>query len=115
MLTVVAVLLLPTVFGISVFRLCKIPLTLWKHEAKFNQRFFVIAVLAFTFAYILLLSYTAIIIYTFTRAIISPPRTIYNVFSIAKVTAGYPLIYLRFEWILYYSLKPCSHARSAYI
>ena len=106
MLTVVAILLLPAVLGMALFRLFKIPQALWQHKLQLNRRIFVIAAFAFGLTYLLLLVYTGLIIYTITKAIVSPPNTIYEVFSLAKVSVGYPFIYLSFEWATYHCVKP---------
>ena len=106
MLTVVAILLMPVVLGRAVYRLFKIPQALWRNQIHLNRRNLVIATFGFGLTYLLLLTYTGLIIYIVTKAVVNPPETIYEVFSLAKVCVGYPFVYLSFEWAIYHCIKP---------
>lgn len=106
MLTVVAILLLPVVLGMSVYRLFNIPRAFCLNQIQLNRRILVIATFGFGLTYLLLLTYTGFIVYTVVKTIVNPPETIYEVFSLTKVSVGYPIIYLCFEWTVYHCLKP---------
>ena len=106
MLTVVSLLLLPVILGMSVFRMYRIPQSLWLGQLRINPRRSVFATLSFGLTYLLLLAYTAIIIYSGMKAMANPPNTIHELFSLIKIGVGYPFVYLGFEWTFYYSIKP---------
>lgn len=71
-----------------------------------NQRVVLLAALGFGTVYLVLLSYTAFLILTLVKIFVSPPQTIHEIFSIVKVGAGYPFVYLGFEWVTFYCVKP---------
>jgi len=90
----------------SVFRLWRLPLDLHARKIQINQAKPLLFALVFSFTYFVLAVYTIVVLITAAKALWTPPRTIYELFSVAYVCAGYPLVYLGFEWALYYSAKP---------
>ena len=53
---------------------------------------------------------TGLILLAAARLLRTPPRTIHDLFAAALFAVAYPLVYLAFEWVLYYSVKPVSRA-----
>jgi hypothetical protein len=110
MLTAVALLMLPVVLGLSVMRLVRLPRDLWAGRAMINPRRRLLCALGFGVLYCALAIYTLVVLLAAARALWAPPRTIHEVFAVAVVAVAYPLVYLAFEWVLYYSVKPASRA-----
>jgi hypothetical protein len=106
MLTVVALLLLPFVFGMSVYRAYQVPESLITKTQRLNLTHPVVAPFALAVTYFTLLVYTGFVLYTAASVVLHPPETIQALFSVAVVSVGYPLVYLAFEWVLFYSVKP---------
>jgi hypothetical protein len=110
MLTAVLLLMLPAVLGLSVMRLLQLPRDLWADRARINPRRRLLCALAFGVLHCALATYTIVVVSAVTRAVWTPPRTIQDLFAAAIVAVAYPLVYLAFEWVLYYSVKPVSRA-----
>lgn len=108
MLTVVLLLLLPVVLGMSLMRVFQLPRDMWAGRARINPRRKALCALAFGVMYCALATYTVLILCALGRAIWTPPRTIQEIFAAAFVALAYPPVYLAFEWVLYYSVKPVS-------
>lgn len=106
MLTVVALLLLPFVLGMSVYRACQLPQSLLSRTQRLNLKHPLVAATALAATYIALLVYTVFVLYTAARMVVSPPETIQELFAIAALGVGYPFVYLAFEWVLFYSVQP---------
>lgn len=110
MLTIVLLLLLPAVLGMSVMRLVQLPRDLWARRARLNSRRRRLCALAFGVVYCALAAYTTLILFAALRAVWVPPETIHDLFAAAAVGAGYLFVYLAFEWVVYYSVKPVAGA-----
>jgi hypothetical protein len=110
MLTAVLLLLLPAVLGMSVMRVLQLPRDLWVGRAVINPRRKALCVLAFGALYCALAIYTILVLCAVVRAVWTPPRTIHDLLAAAFVAVAYPLVYLAFEWVLYYSVKPVPQA-----
>lgn len=110
MLTVVLLLLLPVVLGMSLMRVFQLPRDLWAGRARINPRRKALCAFAIAVMYCALATYTVLILCAVARAIWTPPRTIHDFFAAAFVTLAYPPVYVAFEWVLYYSVKPASQA-----
>jgi hypothetical protein len=110
MLTAVLLLMLPVVLGMSLMRLLQLPRDLWARRATINPRRRPLCALAFGVLYCALAAYTIVVLLAMVRALWTPPRTIHDVFAAAVVAVAYPLVYLAFEWVLFYSVKPVSRA-----
>ena len=110
MLTAVMLLLLPAVLGMSIFRIVQIPQGLLSRRLRINPRALCVAALGFGITYCALLGCTILVLYTAAKAMMSPPRTIQELLSVASVAAAYPFVYLAFEWVLYHSVKPTERA-----
>lgn len=106
MLTVVLLLLLPAVLGMSVFRLVQLPRDLLARRTRINPKRRLLSAFAFIAVYIVLTGHTVLLLIALARLIRSPPQTIGDLFPAASVGAVYPLAYLAFEWVVYYSVKP---------
>jgi hypothetical protein len=105
MLTVVALLLLPFVFGMSVYRAYHLPQVLLSRAQRLNLKHPLVAAIALGATYVALVGYTVFVLYTAARMVLSPPKTIQELFSVAAVCVAYPLVYLVFEWVLFYSVR----------
>lgn len=110
MLTIVLLLLLPAVLGMSAFRLVQLPRDLLAHRKGIHARHRLLCWLAFGVTYGALAAYTILVLFTAARALWMPPETMHEFFAVAYVGAGYPLVNLGFEWVLYYSVKPVAQA-----
>lgn len=110
MVTVVMLLLLPAVLGMSVFRSIQIPRGLLSRRLRINPRPLWAAALGFGATYCALLVHTILVLYTAAKAIMSPPTTFVELLSVASVAVAYPLVYLAFEWVLFHSVKPIEPA-----
>ncbi len=110
MLTVVLLLMLPAVLGMSAFRLVQLPRDLRSRRASINPRRRLLCALAFGVVYIALAAYTILVLFAAARALWTPPVTIHDLWAAATVGVGYPFVYLAFEWVLYYSVKPMARA-----
>jgi len=110
MLTAVLLLMLPAVLGMSVMRLVTLPRDLWAGRARINPRRRLLCALAFSVLYCALAAYTMLVLNALARALWTPPRTVDDFFAAAFVAVAYPLVYLAFEWVLYYSVKPVAPA-----
>lgn len=108
MLTIVLLLLLPAVLGLSVFRLYQLPRDLRAQALRLNPNNTVLFAWVLGIIYAVLAAYTAFVLFTAARALWAPPETIQELFSLAYVGAAYPLVCLGFEWILYYTVEPAS-------
>lgn len=106
MLTVVALLLLPFVFCMSVYRACQLPQSLIARTKLLNLAYSRVAPFALALTYLALVVYTICVLYTAASMVLNPPATIQELFSVAVVSVGYPFVYLIFEWVLFYSVKP---------
>jgi hypothetical protein len=106
MLTAVLLLLLPVVLGMSVMRVVQLPRDLWAGRARINPRRRWLCALAFGVLYGALALYTMWVLWAVARALWTPPRTIQDLFAAAFFAVAYPLVYLAFEWALYYSVEP---------
>ena len=106
MLTAVLLLLLPAVLGMSVMRVVQLPRDLWAGRARINPRRRLLCAFAFGVLYCALALYTMLVLWAAARALWTPPRTIQDLFAVTFVAVAYPLVYLAFEWVLYYSVKP---------
>jgi len=110
MLTVVLLLMLPAVLGMSAVRLVQLPRDLRSRRANIHPRRRLLCVLAFGVVYIALAAYTILVLLVAARMVWTPPETIHDLWAVATVGAGYPFVYLAFEWVLYYSVKPVARA-----
>lgn len=110
MLTVVLLLMLPAVLGMSAFRLGQLPRELWARRVCIHPRRRLLCTLAFGVVYIALAAYTVLVLLALARAFWTPPRTIHDLWAAAAIGVGYPLVYLAFEWVLYYAVKPVARA-----
>ena len=110
MLTVVLLFLLPAVLVMSVYRLVQLPRDLRARRTRFNSRPTTLCALGFASVYCALAAYTALVLFTAARAIWMPPKTMDEILAAAFVGAAYPLVYLGFEWVLYYCVKPVVQA-----
>jgi hypothetical protein len=106
MLTAVLLLMLPVVLGLSVMRVVQLPRDLWAGRARINPRRRLLCAMAFGVLYCALAAYTIVVLLAVARAVWTPPKTIQDLFAAAIVAVAYPLVYLAFEWVLYYSVKP---------
>jgi hypothetical protein len=106
MLTVVLLLLLPVVLGMSLMRLIHLPRDLWADRARINPRRKALCAFAVSVMYCALAIYTVLVLCALARAFWTPPRTIHDFFAAAIVALAYPPMYVAFEWVLYYGVKP---------
>jgi len=110
MLSAILLLMLPAVLGMSAMRLVQLPRDLWARRATINPRRRRRCALAFGVVYCALAAYTILILIAALRAVWAPPETIHDLFAAAAVGAGYPFVYLAFEWVVYYSVKSAAGA-----
>ena len=110
MLTVVTLLLLPAVLGMAIFRICQLPRGLFSRRQHIRPRKPLIAALGLGLSYSALLVYTVFVLNTAARAVWTPPKTIQELFGVASVGVAYPFVYLAFEWLLHYCIKPGARA-----
>jgi hypothetical protein len=112
MITVVLLLLLPAVLGMSVFRLVQLPRDLLARRTRMNPRRRLLSVFAFIAVYIVLTGHTVLVLIALADLFSSPPQTIEDLLSAASIGAAYPIAYLTFEWVVFYSVKPVVQAIS---
>lgn len=110
MLTIAILFLLPAVLGMSVWRLVQLPRDLMAHRRAVDTRRRLLCALAFGVMYCALAIYTLLVLSTAARALWMPPKTVHELLAVAYVGAGYPFVYLGFEWVLYYAVKPAAQA-----
>ncbi len=60
--------------------------------------------------YCALATHTILVLMAVASALWTPPETIQDLVAAAVVAVTYPLVYLGFEWVLYYSVTPVSQA-----
>lgn len=110
MLTLVLLLLLPAVLGMSVFRLVQLPRDLLARRSRINPTRRPLSAFACIAVYIVLTGHTVLVLIALARMLQSPPQTIADLFPAARVWAAYPLAYLAFEWVVHYSVKSVAPA-----
>ena len=110
MLTIVLLLLLPAVLGMSVWRLVQLPRDLMVHRRALDTRRRLLCALGLGIMYCALAIYTLLVLMSAARALWIPPKTVHELLAVAYVGAGYPFVYLGFEWVLYYAVKPGAQA-----
>ncbi len=110
MLTLVLLLLLPAVLGMAVYRLVQMPRDLWARRTHISPKRRWLSALAFITVYSVLAGHTAFVLVALARLLQSPPQTIADLFPAVQVWAAYPLAYLGFEWVAYYSVRPVAPA-----
>ena len=106
MITVVALLFFPAVFAMSVFRLYQLPRHLARRSSWFNPDHRLASAVASATTYLTLAVYTLLLLYTLVKSLVTPPRSLPDVLEAASVVVGYPIIYLVFEWVRFYSIRP---------
>ena len=109
MLTIVALTFLPVVLSMSIYRIYQVPRGLLFGRLRICPRKPLIAALGLGVTYCALVVYTVFVLYTAARAFWTPPKTIHELISVASVGVAYPFVYLAFEWLLYYCIKPSTH------
>ena len=103
--------MLPAVLGLSVMRLVRLPRDLWAGRAMISPRRRPLCALAFGVLYCALGDlHDAGAVRRWRAHCGHRPRTIHELFAAAFVAVAYPLVYLAFEWVLYYSVKPVPRA-----
>jgi hypothetical protein len=110
MITVVMLLMLPAVLGMSAFRLVQLPRDLWARRTRINPSRKWLCAFALGVVYCALATQTTLVLIAVARALWAPPKTVQDLFAAAIVAVGYPLVYLAFEWVLYYTVKPVPQA-----
>ncbi len=105
MLTVVALLLLPGVLCMSIFRVWVLPRTLFSGRLKLNPRRPAVAAVGLVSMYCALTAYTALVLLTIGRTLWNPPGTLQELVSVAAVAVAYPFVLLLFEWVLFHSIQ----------
>ncbi|MBI5258078.1 MAG: hypothetical protein HY855_16365 [Burkholderiales bacterium] len=108
MFTVVALLFFPVVLAVSLWRLYQLPRDLLARTRWLNPRHRLAASMASGVIYLALAAYTALLLFTLAKALASPPRTLAEALQTASMVAGYPLVYLAYEWVCYYAILPRS-------
>jgi hypothetical protein len=62
--------------------------------------------------YVMLTGYALAVVYVLGRAIAQPPRLFQELFPGVYVPVLYPLIYLGFEWVIYYCVNRLPGSRA---
>lgn len=106
MITVVALLFLPVVLIMSIYRLVQLPRDMLAFKKWINPNHRLVAGFAAGAAYIALGGYTVIILVGFFRALIHAPKTMDELLTAGSVLVGYPFVYLAYEWVYHYALDP---------
>ena len=105
MLTVVALLLLPGVLCMSIFRVWVLPRTVLSGGLKLNPRWPIAAAVGLASMYFALAAYTALVLFTIGRTLWNPPSALQELVSVAAVAVAYPFVLLLFEWVLFHSIQ----------
>jgi hypothetical protein len=106
MITAVALLFFPAIFGMSLFRLYQLPRALLAGSKWLHPGHRVLAGLSSGTTYLALATYTALVLYTLAAAVASPPETLSELLAAASVVAGYPFVYVAYEWVYFYAIGP---------
>jgi len=106
MITVVALLFLPIILTMSLYRLYQLPRDILGRKKWFNPDHRVIAMLASGTTYIALGFYTVSILAGLFGALKHVPKTFDEIIAAGSVLMVYPFIYLIYEWVYHYMLDP---------
>ncbi len=96
MLTVVALLLLPGVLCMSIFRVWVLPRRSFSGHLKLNRRWPMVAAVGLAAMYCALTAYTALVLLTIGRTLLNPPKTLQELVAVAAVAVAYPFVLLLF-------------------
>ena len=110
MLTVVLLLLLPAVLGMSLMRVVQLPRELWAGRARIQQSRRALRAMALGVLYLALSSYTIVVLMALARALWTPPKTLHDLLAAALVALAYPFVYFAFEWARYHCVEPVAPA-----
>lgn len=106
MITVVALLFLPVILIMSLYRLVQLPRDILVLKKWINPNHRLIAAFASGTTYIALGVYTATILVGLFSALMHAPTTMDEILSAGSVLVGYPFAYLIYEWVYHYALDP---------
>ena len=106
MLTAVALLFFPFVLGMSLYRIYQLPRDVLAGKKWFNRARPLAALLASSVTYLTLFVYTATLLVTLVSVLVRVPKAINEVLSVVSILAGYPFVYLAYEWVYHYALDP---------
>ena len=106
MLTVVALLLFPAILAMSMYRLYQFPRDMFAGRKWLNPKRRLVSAAACAVTYGALAAYTAHLLYVLARVFAFPPRAIDELFDAAFTLAGYPFVYLAYEWFNFYAAHP---------
>jgi hypothetical protein len=106
MLTVVMLLLLPAVLGLSMMRGVQVPRGLLSGRLRINSRAPCLAALGFGAIDCSRLIQSLLVPCTAAKTIISRPRRVLEFLSVSSFAVAYPFVYLVFEWVQCHTFKP---------
>jgi len=105
MLTVVMLLFLPAVLAMSVWRAFAVPRGLVTQRLRFNPKHPVAARTALALVYVTLFLNTLAVVHAAASMVWHSISSFDALISRLSPVAVYPLVYLAFEWVLYYAVK----------
>ena len=106
MVTVVALLFLPVVFAMSVYRLYQLPRDVLAGTKWLNPQHKPVYALALAITYIALSTCTTYVVYAIVSVVVSWPIPLSELLSRAAVVVGFPFVYLAYAWVYFYAIAP---------
>ena len=105
MLTVVMLLFLPAVLAMSIWRAYALPHGLVTRRLRFNPKHPVAARTAVALVYVALFVNTLAVVHAAVSIVWRSISSFDALIARLLPAAVYPLVYLAFEWVLYYAVK----------
>ena len=106
MITLVALLFLPVVFSMSVYRLYQLPRDVLAGTKWVNSEHRLAYSLASATTYLALGAYTTYLGYAIVTVVALWPISLTELLSTASVVVGFPFVYLAYEWVYFYAIAP---------
>lgn len=106
MITVVAILFLPAVFVMSIYRLYQLPRDLLAGTKWLNSEHRLVYGLASVSTYLALGAYTVYLVYVTVTVVAAWPVSLTELLSTASVVVGFPFVYIAYEWVYFYAMAP---------
>lgn len=104
MITVVALLFLPALLALTVWRAMSVPRDLLAGRRRPDPRHPWRAAAALGLAGLALLAGTGWLLLTALQAALVPPATVQAWFALGRPVLAFPLLCLLFEWVLFHAL-----------
>lgn len=106
MITFVAILFLPAVFVMSIYRLYQLPRDVLAGEKWLNSEHRLVYCLASASTYLVLGAYTMYLVYAAVNVVAAWPVSLNKLLGLASVVVGFPFAYVAYEWVYFYAIAP---------